>query len=82
MDAHPDSLYGHRAAELFESDVIKAASSGKSTRPDNRIVYKVKEGDYLGRIASRHHVTVKQLKSWNNLKSDKLRVGQILYIYK
>lgn len=82
MDAHPDSLYGHRAKELFESEVIKAASSNKDAGQGNRIVYKVKEGDYLGRIAAKHHVTVKQIKTWNNLKSDKLRIGQTLYIYK
>lgn len=46
------------------------------------IIYKVKSGDYLGRIAQRHHVTVSQLKKWNNLKSDVIREGQKLKIYK
>ena len=41
----------------------------------------MKGGDYLGRIASRYHVSVAQLKRWNHLRSNNLRVGQILVIY-
>ena len=47
-----------------------------------RIVYRVKSGDYLGRIASRHGCTVTQIKRWNNLKSNDIRVGQRLTIYR
>ncbi len=43
--------------------------------------YKVKSGDVLGKIASRHGVTVAQLKSWNNLSSNTIRVGQTLKIH-
>ena len=77
--ADKDSLYNHKAVELFSAEATKAAVAGG---PSNRIVYKVKSGDYLGKIASRYHVSVSQLKSWNHLRSDKLRVGQVLYIYK
>ena len=45
------------------------------------ITYKVRSGDVLGKIASRHGVTVTQLKSWNNLYSNLIRVGQNLTIY-
>ncbi len=44
--------------------------------------YKVKSGDNLGQIASKYHVTVSSLKSWNNLKSDKIYVGQKICIQK
>jgi LysM repeat protein len=47
-----------------------------------RIIYKVKSGDYLGRIASRYRCSVAQIKRWNNLKSNNLRVGQRLTIYR
>ena len=46
------------------------------------MAYKVKEGDILGRIALKNGVTVAQIKKWNHLKSDIIRPGQILYIYK
>ncbi|MDO5608743.1 MAG: transglycosylase SLT domain-containing protein [Capnocytophaga sp.] len=48
----------------------------------NKIVYKVKSGDVLGKIAIRHGVTVTNLKRWNNLKNNNIRIGQKLVIYK
>ncbi len=46
-----------------------------------RYVYKVKEGDVLGSIAMRYNVSVRQLKEWNNLYKNIIRVGQRLVIY-
>ena len=48
----------------------------------SRTTYKVKSGDYLGKIAAKYGVTVSKLKSWNHLRNDNLRVGQTLYIYR
>ena len=42
--------------------------------------YKVKSGDNLMKIASVYGVTVKQLRSANNLKTDQIKVGQTLKI--
>lgn len=46
-----------------------------------QITYKVKSGDYLGRIASRYGVTVNNIKKWNGLKNNNLRIGQRLIIH-
>ena len=35
----------------------------------------------MGTIASRHGVSVTQMKNWNKLDSNLIRVGQTLYIY-
>ena len=79
LAANQDSLYLHRAGELLNAQVLKnIEESGGETR----IAYKVKSGDYLGKIAQKNHCTVAQLKKWNHLRSDKLRIGQILYIYR
>ncbi len=48
---------------------------------NNYIVYRVRSGDYLGRIARKFHTTVRQIKRWNNLRSNRLRIGQKLKIY-
>ncbi len=48
---------------------------------NNRMVYRVKSGDYLGKIADKYGVRVSSIKRWNNLKSDNLRIGQRLVIY-
>ena len=42
--------------------------------------YKIKAGDTLGGIAKKFHVSVKQLKAWNGLKSDAIRAGKTLEI--
>lgn len=76
-----DTIYAHRADTLLSATVLKNISEG-STGSSEAIRYKVKSGDSLGRIASRNHVTVSQLKKWNHLKSDKIRIGQILTIYR
>lgn len=84
MEADQDSLYLHKSAELFSDNVIKDIESRSSSAPSSagRVSYKVKSGDYLGRIASKYGVSVAQLKKWNNLKSDNIRPGQVLHIYK
>jgi membrane-bound lytic murein transglycosylase D len=55
---------------------------GKASGASSYTIYRVKKGDVLGRIAQRHHVTVSQLKKWNNLRGDFIREGQKLKIYK
>jgi len=44
-------------------------------------VYKVKPGDALGVIASKHGVSVNELREWNNLSSNLIKVGQELTIH-
>lgn len=46
-----------------------------------KIRYRVKSGDFLGRIAERYGVGVSQIKNWNGMRSSNLRVGQRLIIY-
>ena len=48
---------------------------------DSKIRYRVKSGDYLGKIARRYGVRVSQIKRWNGLRSNNLRIGQRLTIY-
>ena len=73
-----DSLYTYRAKELLSPSTLQNISNGGD---GHKITYRVKSGDYLGRIASRYHVTVTQLKKWNHLRSNNLRIGQVLVIY-
>ena len=48
---------------------------------DKRIRYKVRNGDYLGKIADKFGVRVSSIKRWNNLKSSRLKIGQRLSIF-
>lgn len=58
----------------------------KSKLPDfeaieSATVYRVRSGDYLGKIAERHGVSVRQIMQWNGLRNHNLRIGQRLTIY-
>ncbi|MFT7589850.1 MAG: membrane-bound lytic murein transglycosylase D, partial [Limisphaerales bacterium] len=47
-----------------------------------RTEYEVKSGDNLGFISEWYGVSLSSLKNWNNLYSNRIRVGQKLAIYK
>ena len=92
LEANRDSLYAYKADSLLTGRIVQESagskSGGKSTgksgssTQQQRIAYKVKSGDYLGKIASKYGVTINQIKSWNNLRSNSIQIGQTLYIYK
>ena len=74
-----DSIYRHKAEIFFDPVTIKKI---KDAGDGVRIIHKVKNGEYLGRIASKYNVSVAKIKKWNKLKSDNIRVGQKLVIYR
>jgi len=86
--AHEDSIYTYKASEYLAPATLLASSGSGSSKVtangmiETRTAYKVKSGDTLGKIASRNKTTVANLKKWNNLKSDNLRVGQVIYLVK
>ena len=48
---------------------------------NDRIRYRVKNGDYLGKIATKYGVSISSLKRWNGLRSNALKIGQRLTVY-
>ena len=46
-----------------------------------KVYYKVKSGDAVGLIASWFHVRTSNLRYWNNIRKNMIRVGQKLAIY-
>ena len=74
-----DSLYTHKADVYFNPTTLKRLKDGGD---GERIVYRVQNGDYLGRIATKYRVSVNQIKRWNGLKNNNIRVGQRLIIYR
>ena len=48
---------------------------------DSKLIYKVKYGEFLGRIANKFGVKVSDIKRWNNLKSDNIKENQKLIIF-
>ncbi len=76
---HEDTLHLHKADVYFNPTTIKKIKDGGD---GERIVYRVKKGDVLGKIAGKYRVSVAQIKRWNNLKSNIIRTGQRLIIYR
>ena len=74
-----ETLYKHKADVYFNPVTLKKIKDGGD---GEMIIYKVKSGDYLGRIAGKYRCSVAQIKKWNGLKSNNIRVGQTLRIYR
>ena len=77
-----DSLSNAAPILVASTSQVETATKGSSPQQTtSRIAYKVKSGDALGTISSRHGVTITQLMQWNNLSSNLIKEGQILFIY-
>jgi len=77
-----DSLGKSAPVLLAANPTLPSSASPEAiTSTASRLTYKVKSGDALGKIASRHGVSISQLRSWNNLNSSLIKVGQILIIH-
>ncbi|NQX85239.1 MAG: LysM peptidoglycan-binding domain-containing protein [Flavobacteriaceae bacterium] len=74
---HEDSIYAYAKAEFDKRE----KPLPKFFESDTRIRYRVRSGDYLGKIARKYSVRVSQIKRWNGLRSNNLRIGQRLTIY-
>ncbi len=76
-----------------KTEILEIASSGEkdwekevmniigNTHGKQKIVYKVRSGDVLGTIANKHQVKVADLRVWNKLSGNMIRVGQPLTIW-
>ena len=63
-------------------EIVEKPVAPKSTPKGEVIVYHtVKSGEFLGRIADLYDCNVSEVKKWNNLRSDRINVGQKLKIY-
>ena len=60
---------------------INAKKMPKYVEANDMIRYRVRSGDVLGKIADRYGVRVSEIKKWNRLRSNNIRVGQRLTIY-
>ena len=69
-------------AEAGKTEFEKMAKNMPgSTFGREKVVYRVRSGDVLGKIARRHKVRLTDLKAWNNIRGSMIRVGQRLNIW-
>lgn len=67
-----DTLYQWKPHIKVEDEVVQSGDESE---------YIVRSGDVLGKIADKFGVRVSQIMDWNNLRSDRIKVGQRLLIY-
>ena len=68
--------------ELAREDAAKREKPlPKYFEMDKRIRYTVRNGDFLGKIANKFGVRVRDIKRWNRMKTTRLKIGQRLSIY-
>jgi membrane-bound lytic murein transglycosylase D len=78
-----------RADTAYQSQVkeqwlaLNNSPQQASTLNTDKVIYKVKPGDNLAKIAKKHDVSVAELKQWNKktIKGSKVNKGQRLTIY-
>ncbi len=79
----PEDLNSGPAANIrsvateAETRAAASSSSGSGTRRTHR----VRRGETLSGIAKRYGVSLSKLRSWNNIRGSRIRVGQRLKIY-
>jgi putative chitinase len=66
--------------QIIQIPAPSAATSAPAPAAGSQLIYKVKSGDTLSKIATEHKTTVKALRNANNLKTDNIKVGQPLKI--
>jgi len=64
------------------SRATSSSSNSSSIAGTTKVYYTVRSGDALGSIAAKYHVYISDIKRWNKLSSNTIRVGQRLVIYK
>lgn len=72
--------YNNTGHDTMKGDEVAQKQVAKKVISTKSKTYKVKSGDTLGHIAMRYHTSVSAIKRLNRLKSDNIRVGQVLRI--
>ncbi|HET8855856.1 MAG TPA: transglycosylase SLT domain-containing protein [Salinimicrobium sp.] len=74
--ANEEAIYNY-----VEVSRQKEVKEERNSGAENRIRYEVSKGDYLGKIAEQFGVGISEIKKWNNLRNNRLSIGQDLILY-
>ena len=69
-----------QTAPMLSNHAPKTANLSKKENK-KKITYTIKNGDTLSKIAQKYGVSVVNIQKWNNLKNDRISIGQKLIIY-
>jgi membrane-bound lytic murein transglycosylase D len=80
-----NKIYSDKTLKIY-SDSDHSASGNSSVtsandKADNGEMYKVQRGDTVSEIAIKYGVSPRDIRRWNNLKNNRIRIGEILRVY-
>ncbi|MFN4082867.1 MAG: transglycosylase SLT domain-containing protein [Bacteroidia bacterium] len=77
------ALHGNTELNTNTNNKIQLALAKNEKTTENKIVYSVKSGDILTKIAKKYNVSLAELKQWNKgkIKGNSIQKGQKLNIY-
>ena len=85
LPAEQSLLFVAREEELYDFAKEKFSLREKPLPElysiNSKIIYKIKRGDYLGKISQRFGVKIADIKRWNNLTNDKIKENQRLIVF-
>ena len=76
-----DPVDGGLTGNYYDYEMTYKKNMELSVEAKDKITYRVKSGDYLGKISRIYGVRVSNIKRWNGLRSNNLKIGQRLTIY-
>lgn len=74
-------IYAYKDSIFFNATNIKKIKESGGSGDGQRIIHKVKKGETLGAIALKYRTSVSNIRRWNNIKGNTIRIGQRLTIY-
>ncbi len=87
FEASLDQIYSYNREKYFAKNGKYIAKPKKfypaygTIGSGTQVVYRVRRGDVLGKIARRFGTSVRNIKRWNGLRSSRIRIGQKLRVY-
>jgi membrane-bound lytic murein transglycosylase D len=81
-----DTIRGYKP-DVYLTNAVRLVDPSRSTyapadvKGRTKLIYKVKEGDNLGFISEWYRVGLSDLRYWNNIYRNTIRIGQNLAIY-
>ncbi|OAV65831.1 Membrane-bound lytic murein transglycosylase D precursor [Bacteroidales bacterium Barb6XT] len=76
-----DTVYAHRTDELLAGSIPLNIIEADRTAVKEKITHTTKSGENLYVVGDRYGVTAKEIRRWNNLKSNRVPSGKRLTLY-
>lgn len=75
------AIYKYRDSVYFNPSTLKKLQNNSSIGDGERITHKVRKGETLSHISMKYGVSLNNIRRWNGIKGNNIRVGQKIVIY-